>query len=292
MLILAMHYAASGVPWSSALVIGLLVGSGATALVFVTWMLAWGDRTLIMPSVAFKPVIAFSALTQFLLWSTVIIHTYFLPIYFQAIQGKRAVASGIDVFPYIIPAMLASLLAGAFVSKTGCFAQPCQVGCGIATIGSGLLYTLGTRSLTGAWVGFEILTGFSIGLATQQGFMAVQAVLLSGEIPIGTALINLSINLGGAVFVSVGNALLLDTLREGHVADVDVEQIIEAGATVFMSIVPQSSLKLIIQAYNDASRRVFLAATILMGLAFLSSFGMGWKKMTRREITDASGSQN
>ena len=96
-LILALHYTSAGSAWSSELVIGLLVGSGCAALLFVAWIFRRGEKALLVPRVAFNRVVAFSALSTFLLWSGLILHSFFLPIYFQAVQGKNAITSGVDM---------------------------------------------------------------------------------------------------------------------------------------------------------------------------------------------------
>ena len=277
MLILALHYTAGGTSWSSALVVGLLVGAGCAALVFLAWTLKKRNAALIPPRILFTRTIGFSALCQFLLWSAIIVHTYFLPIYFQALRGKSAIASGVDMIPYIVAGMLASFIAGSLVSKTGNFSQPCQVGCALATIGSGLLYTLNSVSNAGRWVGFEILTGVGIGLASQQGFVAVQSSLPREDIGIGMALINLAMNLGGAVFVSAGNDILLSGLTNIRIPGADITRLIEEGATAFRRLAPAQEIPVIVDAYEKSLQQVLLMTLILMGTALCASIGI-WNR--------------
>ena len=165
--------------------------------------------------------------------------------------------------------------------KTGYFAPPGQIGCALGTIGAGLLYMLNEQSSAAEWIGYEVLTGIFIGLATQQGYVAVQAVLPLEEVPMGTAFISLALNLGGAIFVSAGNTMILTTLRNAHLPNIDVSKVIEAGATAFRHIVPQSALKPLVAAYVHALHQVFLVATVLIGAAALASIGLGCKKLER-----------
>lgn len=66
---------------------------------------------------------------------------YFLPIWFQAINGVSALDSGIRLLPLML-AMVASIFGGLVVQKTGYYTPPAIVGSSIMCVGAGLLITL------------------------------------------------------------------------------------------------------------------------------------------------------
>jgi hypothetical protein len=153
--------------------------------------------------------VAASCLLAFFLYAALLLHTYYLPLYFQAVRGASAIHSGVNMIPYMLANALFGLIAGIMVSKNGLFAAPAILGCAIGTIGAGLLTTLRVDTTSAMWIGYEILTSVGLGMAVQQGFTAVQTVLDAKDVPVGTAAVVACQSLGGAVFVSVVSASLL-----------------------------------------------------------------------------------
>ncbi|KAL2430113.1 MFS-type efflux pump MFS1 [Exophiala dermatitidis] len=285
MLFLALQFSEQRYSWSSARCVGLLCGFGVTTLIFIAWMFYRGDAALIPPRIARQRTVAASCGAAFLIYGALLVHSYYLPIWFQAIKGASAIHSGVNMIPYMVANAVFSLLAGIFVSKNGRFAPPAILGCAIGTIGSGFLATLDESTPSSRWIGFEFLISAGLGMAIQQGFSAVQAVLPLEEVPIGTAAVVASQSLGGAIFVSVGNTLLQDHLLKennaGSSPGVNIRAVFELGATRFRDIVPPADLPALIKLYNDSLQAVFIAAVPLCGAAFLCSLCMEWRSLKR-----------
>ena len=289
MLFLALQFNEMDWPWDSARVIGLLVGAGVTAVLFVLWQKLQGDKALLPPSIILQRSVAVSCMAAFFIYGTVLIHAYYLPIWFQAIRGANAVQSGVDLIAYMIANAVFSVVAGIIVSKVGYFAPPAIVGSAIGTVGCGLLSTLQVNSSAGKWVGYQVLTSAGLGMAVQQGVIAVQTVLKLDQVPIGIAAIVSMQSLGGAVFVSVGNNILQNVLNQASAANelpgVDVKAVIAAGATQFRDIVPKASLPALLVVYNDALQKVFTAAIPLSGFSCLVALGLEWKSVKDKKPT-------
>lgn len=289
MLFLALQFNEQNWPWNSARVIGLLVGSGITAIVFILWQRHQGEKALLPPRIITQRSVAVSCLAAFFIYGTMLIHAYYLPIWFQAIKGANAIHSGIDLIAYMIANALFSVFAGILVSKVGYFAPPAIIGAAVGTVGCGLLSTLQVDSSPGHWIGYQVLTSAGIGMAVQQGVIAVQTVLKLDQVPIGIAAIVSMQSLGGAVFVSVGNNILQSVLDQASAANelpgVDVEAVIAAGATQFRSMVPAASLPALLVVYNRALQKVFTAAIPLSGLAFVAALGLEWKSVKNKRPT-------
>jgi len=283
MLFLALQFSETRYTWSSARCVGLLCGFGVTTLLFVGWMLYRGDAALIPPRIVRQRTVAASCGAAFMIYGALLIHSYYLPIWFQAIKGTSAIHSGVNMIPYMVANAFFSLLAGIFVSKNGLFAPPAILGCAIGTIGSGLLATLNEHTSSSKWIAYEFLISAGLGMAIQQGFSAVQAILPLEEVPIGTAAVVASQSLGGAIFVSVGNTLLqnhlLDANSDRIIPGVNVRTVIELGATRFRDVVPAADLPVLIKLYNDSLQAVFIAAVPLCGVAFICSLCMEWKSL-------------
>lgn len=299
MFFLALQLNEQGTPWASSRVIGLLVGSGVTTIVFIAWQWHRGDRALIPPKIVLQRSVAASVAAAFFIYGTMLIHAYYLPIWFQAVKGDSAITSGVSMVAYMLANALFSLLAGVIVTKVGYFTPPAIFGSAIGVVGCGLLSTFQVDTPAGKWIGYQILASAGLGIAIQQGFIAVQTVLSLDQVPIGVAAIVCFQSLGGAIFVSVGNSILQNGLLSAGTSNklpgIDIQAVITAGATQFRSIVPRDALPALLIAYNSALQKVFIAAIPLSGMAFVAALGLEWKsvreKKTNLEASHESISQ-
>ncbi|KAG7049674.1 major facilitator superfamily transporter [Colletotrichum scovillei] len=283
MLFLALQYITQGEPLSSTRIIGLLSGAGATAIVFAAWQWWKQDGALFTPAIITQRTVAASCVAAFATYGALLIHIYFLPIWFQAVRGESALSSGVDMLPYVAAIALFSLLAGIFVSIVGHPPAPAIIGGMIATAGCGKLLTLSPDTPTPHWIGFEILVAAGFGMAIQQGFTAVQAVLPPDEVPVGTAAVVASQALGGAVFVSIGNALFQNHLLRASAPGVDIPAVLGAGVTAFRTVVPAETLPIMVSVYNDALRVVLTAAIPLAAVSAIAACFMEWKSYCDKE---------
>ncbi|KAL2260690.1 hypothetical protein VTK26DRAFT_5239 [Humicola hyalothermophila] len=296
MLFLALEYTTQGTPWSSAEVIGLLVGSGTVAVMLIAWMWWKQDKALMPPRIMMQRTVAASCWMSFMIYAALINLTFFLPVWFQAVRGVSAVQSGINMMPYFVFNGAFSLLASFFVSAIGYATPPSVVGSAIGTVGLGLLTTLKVDTTTAKWVGYQILTSAGFGLSIQQGFTAVQTVLDDADLPVATTAVVASQSLGAALFVAVGNSVfqnrLLEATADDVVKGVDVKALIDAGAASFRQLVPADQLPTMLKLYNEALTKVFLLSVPLGALATVISGFIEWKSVKSNEMTGAETTAN
>lgn len=279
MFFLAMQYSAQPRAWHTARVIGLLAGAGGGLIIFVFWQWRKGERALIPPSILLHRSVAAGFTNTFLIYATLIIQVYYLPIWFQACRDKSALGSGVDMIPYLLGNSLFMILTGIIVSKIGYFAPPAILGSAIATVGSGLLSTLAIDSPSSRWIGYEVLTSVGLGIAVQQCYTAVQTVLSPEHLTIGSVLVSSFQSLGGAISISVGNTVLLNELYDAALPGVDIDAVVAAGATGFRTLVPEERIADLLNVYNEALRKVFLMGIVYSGLAFVAALGLEWRSL-------------
>ena len=283
MFFLALQYSSQNFAWSSPRIVGLLVASGITLIIFIFWQKYRGDKALIPPSIINQRSVAASCCAAFFVYSAALIHIYYLPIWFQAIRGESAISSGISMIGYMLSNALFSLLAGFVVSMVGYYTPPAIIGAAIGTVGCGLLTRLKVDTPAHLWIPYEFVAGAGLGIAIQQGFIAVQTVLRIDQLPIGTSAITAFQSAGGAVFISVGNSILQNELRSASNANllpgVNIDEVIQKGATQFRSIVPAEALPQLIVVYNEALQKVFTAAIPVAGLACIAACFLEWKSV-------------
>lgn len=290
MLFLALQYTEQQIEWSSSLIVGLLVGAGLTFITFCVWQWWRADAALIPPRILEQRSVGASCIVGFFIYAAVLIQTYYLPIWFQAVKGYSALQSGVAMIPYVAANAIASLLAGFFVSKNGYFTAPAIIGCAIGTVGCGFITTITPSSSSGMWIGYEILASAGIGLAIQQGFSAVQIVLPLDEVAVGTAAVVAFQSLGGAIFVSVGNTILQNELlsasHHNKLPGVNIQAVIKGGASEFRRKVPPEAIPELVAIYVKALKKVFIAAIPMAGLAFVAAMFLEWKSVKGRKQAD------
>ena len=286
MFFLAMQYSARPRAWHTARVIGLLAGAGGGFITFVFWEWRKGERALIPPSILLHRSVVAGFTNTFFIWATILIQVYYLPVWFQACRDKSALGSGVDMIPYLLGNSLSTIMTGIIVSKIGYFAPPAILGSAIATIGSGLLSTLSVDSPSSRWIGYEVLSSIGLGMANQQCYVAVQTVLSDEHLTIGSVLVSSFQSLGGAIFISVGNTVLLNELYDAALPDVDIDAVVAAGATGFRTLVPEERIADLLNVYNEALRKVFLMGIVCSGLAFIAALGLEWRSLKgeRRDL--------
>ncbi|KAI0126635.1 major facilitator superfamily transporter [Xylariales sp. AK1849] len=287
MLFLALEFTTAGEAWGSARIIGLLCACGVTAVGFIVWQWWKQDAALIPPSIVTQRTVSAACAMAFFTYGALLIHTYFLPLWFQAIKGDTAIQSGVAMIPYFVANALFSLFSGIFVSKIGYFTPPAIIGSAIGTVGCGVFTLFNPSISTGTWIGFEILASAGFGMSIQQGFTAVQTVLPKDDLAVGTASVVASQSLGGAIFISVGNSVFQARLRAlasggGALSGIDIQSIIDAGATAFRDLVTAEQLPTILQEYNGALQTVFTVAIPLGGLACISCCFLEWRSVKTR----------
>lgn len=114
---------------------------------------------------------------------------YYLPIYFQAIDGMSPSDSGIASLPLILAMSIALLVSSATVTWIGYFHPLLIVGGVLLTIGSGLIYTLDIGTSSAKYIGFQILVGAGNGICSQIPLITSIAFAKPEDTAITTALV-------------------------------------------------------------------------------------------------------
>ncbi len=111
-LLLALQFGGNQFAWRSSQVIGLFCGSAATFIVWMIWNRHKGEEALLPHSLISRRTIWVAGLFQALFMSALYGSVYYLPIYFQAINGASAMLSGVYLLPTILPELVMAGIAG------------------------------------------------------------------------------------------------------------------------------------------------------------------------------------
>lgn len=222
-------------------------------------------------------------------------HNYYLAFYFQAVLGTNAATSGVRSLAYGIPGSAAIIITGACITSKGYYVPFVWLGACIFIIGCSLLHSLDINSTSGQWAGYQVLSGFGLGLAEQVPFIAVQVVLPDGDMPLAFAMVVFSRCLGGAVGLSVAQnifsgALLPKLRRLPGIQGADSSAILAAGISDLAGAVPAALLRSVREAFGYAVTRTFVMPIVVAGIALVLSFGMQWRRIP--DVGDPHGGSN
>lgn len=113
---------------------------------------------------------------------------YFLPIYFQGVKSVSPLTSGINTLPYNAFIIVAAMIAGGIMSKTGKYRPLHSAGFALLALGVGLFSSLRWHSHTALWALYQVFTAFGQGFLATTILPAIQAALPDSEIASATGM--------------------------------------------------------------------------------------------------------
>ncbi|MCJ1261808.1 hypothetical protein MMC22_001676 [Lobaria immixta] len=278
--LLAMQWGGISKKWSSGGAIGILVGFGILVIlfVFVEWM--QGERAVIVGRLLRQRTISVGLAFAFFLGGSFFTLLYYIPVYFQVIDDVSAAQSGIRNLALIIAVSISTIFSGSFIGNFGHFVPFLIVGGSLATIGSGLIFTLGLNSPSSMWIGYQVLAGIGIGLCIQVPIIAAQAVVEPGDISSVTAMTLFFQTIGGAFFVSASQSVfinyVINTLPK-NAPSVDAAKVVATGVTELRSVFPADVIPGLLRSYLSGIHAAFAVALVSAGIATIVSFSSKWR---------------
>ncbi|KAL2869636.1 major facilitator superfamily domain-containing protein [Aspergillus lucknowensis] len=285
-LLLALQWGGTTFPWANGRIIALFVLAGMLLISFLAIQRKRQDNAMVPPRVITMRPVACSSLFMILFAGAYFTIVYYLPIWFQAIKDASAVDSGIMCLPVMLSMVIFSFVAGGGVTATGNPVPFFYIATVLAATGAGLMTTFEVHTGHPKWIGYQVLLGSGVGMGIQLPIIAVQAVLPAADIPVGTAIVTFCQTFGGAIFVSVAQALFANQLRAGllrTVPGVSPGVVQEVGATNLDSVIDAQHMSAVKVVYNDALVSAWYLAVALFAVAVLGAVGMS----TRRKHLEA-----
>ncbi|CAI7602529.1 unnamed protein product [Penicillium glandicola] len=230
--LLALQWGGVSKPWSHPDVIGTLVGFGVLTIAFIINEIYQNEHGMFPARLLADRRVRVACAYMFCFTGCFFPILYYIPIYFQAIDGVSAAQSGIHILPLVLGVGLMSILGGVLLQLSGNYPMPLMLVGGIlAAVGSGLLYTLDQDSSSPQWIGYQALTGIGVGLANQIPIVHNQAKAKSmTDITSMTSITLFFQFLSGTMMVQAAQAIFNNYLVRGlvkYVPDLDPSAVID-----------------------------------------------------------------
>ncbi|OCT44541.1 putative HC-toxin efflux carrier TOXA [Cladophialophora carrionii] len=269
MALLALQWGGHEYPWKSATVIGLFCGAAVLAVAFLAWEWHEGDDAMIPFSILLQRSVLLSCLFIAFMMGSYIVNVYYLPEWFQVIKDATPLHSGVMTLPAVIAQVLATIIAGLIINRTGYHNPWSFIGMAFMATASSLYTTLDTSTGHAKWITYLVFQGVG-GVAMQSPLLAVQAALASRPqlIPIGISTVAFFQYFGASVFQSIALAIFQNQLVSSLKSHADgltqdqVQLLLDAGSgharRVTLDHFP-SKLQPVLWAYNKAITNVFVS---------------------------------
>lgn len=280
-LLLALQWGGSTYAWNNGRIIALLVIFGICICAFIAVQVWKGDLATVPPHIIKQRSIAAAFWYSICNGGTLMIVIYYLPIWFQAIKDADPVHSGLMMLPALLSLVVASICSGFLVKRIGYYTPLLIASSAIMPIGVGLFTTFTPETGHAKWIGYQVLFGFGLGLGMQQISLAAQTVLEKKDVATGVSLNFFAQQLGGTIFISIAQNVLVNRLVSGlsSLPNFNPAIVVNTGATDIKSVVGSQNLGFVKHVYNHAVVNVFDVALALACLTIIASLSLEWRSI-------------
>ncbi|KAI9649271.1 hypothetical protein NHQ30_001841 [Ciborinia camelliae] len=206
---------------------------------------------------------------------------FYMPLYFEVAKNYTPIQSGVDLFPMTFTTAPAAVVVGLIIAKTGRYRPSIWVGWAISTLGLGLLVLLQESTSTISWIFINLIPGIGVGsLFSAQGF-AAQASASNADLPFAGAMYSFFRAFGQTIGVAISGVIFQNAFQNKILKTAYAIYANEwsKDASAFVQIVKawpdtgaEGEMKqVVIGAYVESLRMVWIVMCALSGLAFVTS---------------------
>ncbi|CEQ40431.1 SPOSA6832_02056, partial [Sporobolomyces salmonicolor] len=283
-LLLALQEGGITTPWRSSKIIGLLVGFCVIFLAFLALQAYLGEKSSISMRLLRTRNMAAASFVNFASGSSYYSMLYYIPIFFQTVEGSSPIRSGIQMLPLIFLNMAAGIVVGWVCSHYGTFHWCMLAGTTFSSLGAGLLASMDENTTMGQWVGYQMIAGAGMGALYMMSFIASQILLPPSDRSKAASLVCFVQIFSATAWVSASGALYQNSFKNGlmSVPGLDVQQVLDSGVSSFRNVVAPDQLLPVTKIADRALFKVFLAVAVVAAVGFVAVFAVEWKGIGKR----------
>ncbi|KAJ3339159.1 hypothetical protein HDU93_008545 [Gonapodya sp. JEL0774] len=274
LLVYALSAGGEDYEWSSAPIISMIVVSVVCLAVF-----AFVENKVVkIPIIPFE---LWKSNAVIPVWFCAFVSlAYYIPIYFQVVNGSTASEAGVHTIPFIMGVVTMSISSGLFISKTGYTTPTIHIGAAFVMVGAGLTSTLTAASRSDQQVGYLLLSGLGIGLMIQSINLNGQNAVPQRILPLMIASFTFYQFLGGVFGIAVCGTIYSNTLNtklvEAGVAQTLIAFVKNSPSKIQLGVqdgtIPPEVAGLITDAFTSALSLVFKTAIATSGALLITRF--------------------
>jgi hypothetical protein len=279
----------SNVSWSSNLAIVCLSVSSPLFAIFILVEMKWASNPFAPGHIIFERSLFASYLCNFFGIGGYMATLFYMPLFFQAVDGVSAFDAGLRLIPGIIASVMGSIGGGIIMQKTGKYYWITVMAYALLTCGatiivlfSGLILNSTIGIITGL-----VFTGFGGGMGVTTTLIALIANADPKDQAIATACSYLFRSLGSVLGLSISATVVQQSLRtqlraklsDGDEADKIVERVRQS--LDYINELDPRTRELVRGCYQKATNAAFGLTVLLVSGALVASFFIREKKLSK-----------
>ena len=259
--------------WSSTITIASLCTSFPLFFLFVFVELRVAAEPFAPGRIIFERSLIACYLCNFFAFGSWMTLLFYIPLFYQAVDGFSATQAGVRLLPNVVAAVLGSLSGGFLIQRTGRYYWITVLAYSTATLGFVLVILctgLVVNSTYGISVGL-VLGGFCVGIGTTTTLIGLIANAAPEDQAIATACSYLFRSLGSVVVLSLAASVvqqsLRDQLQEHFNNGKDVGEIVKRirESLEYVKTLEPAKQDVVRQCYGTSTRNGFI---FVLGIAF------------------------
>ncbi|GAA3486586.1 MFS transporter [Streptomyces cremeus] len=270
-LVLITSWGGTEYDWDSRVILGLAAGAAGTSLLFLV-VEHYAPEPIIPLRLFRDSVFNITGLVGAVVGIALFGAASYLPTFLQMVDGASATESGLLMLPMMGGVVLASIVSGQLISKTGHYRVYPIAGSALAALGMWLLSRLeiGTSQLEySLWMA---VLGVGIGLIMPVLVLAVQNSVGPGDLGTATSANNYFRQMGGSIGAAVFGTLFAGRLVDALAGSLPSGVVLPDPASITPQLVhamPPPLRDAYIEAYAVAMPRIFLYLVPVLVLGLL-----------------------
>ncbi|MFD7961915.1 MFS transporter [Streptomyces zaomyceticus] len=297
-LVLLTSWGGTEYAWDSRVVLALACGAAGTTLLFLV-VEHLAPEPLIPLRLFRDPVFTVTALVGAVVGIALFGAASYLPSFLQMVEGASATESGLLMLPLMGGIVIASVVSGQLISRTGHYKIYPVAGSAVSVLGMWLLSRMDADTPRLQHSLWQAVLGTGIGLVMPVLVLAVQNSVRPADLGTATSAHNYFRQIGGSIGAAVFGTLFASRLDDA-LGD-RLAGVLSGGPTALPpaeSITPQTVHTLppavrdaYIQAYADAMPRIFLYLVPVLVLGLVLAFFLKEKPLVTHHspTTEATG---
>ncbi|MFC8828118.1 MFS transporter [Streptomyces sp. NPDC057137] len=275
--------------WGSRVILGLAAGAVVSAVLFVV-VEHFAPEPIIPLRLFRDSVFNVTSLVGAVIGVALFGAASYLPTFLQMVDGASATESGLLMIPMMGGIVVASVVSGQLISRTGRYRIYPILGAALSAVGMWLLSQLETDTSRLEYSVWQAVLGVGVGLVMPVLILAVQNSVQPSDLGTATSANTYFRQIGGSVGAAIFGTLFADRLTDALADRIPAG----AGLPSAESITPQMVHAMppalrdgYIQAYADAMPRIFLYLVPVLLLGLLIAFFLKEKPLVSHNASAA-----
>ncbi len=269
-IILVTDIGGTAYPWGSPVVIGLILVTVVSLIVFL--LVERSAKEPVLPLRLFRNApFTVSTLVGLIVGFALFGSVTYLPLFLQIVKGDSPTASGLRMLPMMGGMLVTSIISGQLISRRGKYKIFPIIGTAIMTLGLYLLSRMNAETSLGTAALLMLLLGLGLGMVMQVLIIAAQNAVDYADLGVATSGATLFRLIGGSVGTAVLGAIFASRLAR-HLAEVLPGAAASAHGGInprMMLSLPPATRALYASAFTQSLSSVFLVATSIAVVGFL-----------------------